>query len=115
MDRGSANRHGNAMTKKTPKDGRAWVVYLLRCKDGSLYCGTTNDLVARLEKHNQGKGAKYTRSRRPVKLAAFMSVMDKSTALKMEHKIKGMSKADKESICCLAMGRVPAYAATAVP
>jgi putative endonuclease len=45
-----------------------WVVYLVQCSDDSLYCGTTNNLEGRLSAHNAGKGAKYTRSRKPVKL-----------------------------------------------
>ena len=49
-------------------------VYLLRCGDGTLYCGWTTDLVARVKAHNQGKGAKYTRSRLPVELVWFEEV-----------------------------------------
>ena len=67
---------------------KRWVVYLLRCSDNSLYCGISNNLAARLAEHNSGKGAKYTRSRRPVALAAAGPEMTKSEALKLEHKIK---------------------------
>jgi putative endonuclease len=65
-----------------------WIVYLVRCSDNSLYCGVTNDLDNRLSNHNLGKGAKYTRSRRPVKLVGVSSTMSKSGALKLEHRIK---------------------------
>ena len=65
-----------------------WVVYLVRCSDKSLYCGITNNLKNRLAVHNSGKGAKYTRSRRPVTLVGTSSEMTKSEALKLEYRIK---------------------------
>jgi putative endonuclease len=65
-----------------------WTVYLVRCSDDSLYCGITNDLDNRLKNHNSGKGAKYTRSRRPVKLVGASPEMTKSEALKLEYRIK---------------------------
>ena len=65
-----------------------WAVYLVQCFDSSLYCGITNDLSKRLTEHNSGKGAKYTRSRRPVKLVGVVSQMTKSEALKLENIIK---------------------------
>lgn len=67
---------------------RNWVVYLVRCADRSLYCGITNDLEKRLEAHNFGKGAKYTRSRTPVVLLGTRFHMTKSEALKLEYRIK---------------------------
>ena len=67
---------------------KKWVTYLLRCSDNSLYCGISNDLKSRLLDHNSGKGAKYTRSRRPVELVGVSSELTKSDALKLEHKIK---------------------------
>ena len=67
---------------------KKWVVYLVRCSDKSLYCGISNDLKNRLIEHNSGKGAKYTRSRRPVELLGVSSEMTKSEALKLEYKIK---------------------------
>jgi len=69
-------------------DKRQWVVYLIRCSDESLYCGVTNNLKHRLAVHNLGKGAKYTRSRRPVELVGASSGMTKSDAFKLEYKIK---------------------------
>ena len=59
-----------------------WIVYLVRCSDKSLYCGISNDYKNRLIEHNSGKGAKYTRSRRPVKLIGISPEMTKSEALK---------------------------------
>ena len=67
-----------------------WVVYLVRCADQSLYCGITNNLEKRVEAHNLGKGAKYTRSRLPVELLGTSSGMTKSEALKLERRIKKM-------------------------
>ena len=74
-----------------------WVVYLLRCSDNSLYCGITNDLGSRLRDHNSGKGAKYTRSRRPVELVAKSPQMAKSEALKLEYNIKRLPAGKKIS------------------
>lgn len=73
----------------------SWVCYLLKCADGTLYCGITNDLDKRLAAHNAGEGAKYTRGRTPVKLAYSESCPDKSAALKREIEIKGLSRTDK--------------------
>ena len=67
---------------------KKWVVYLVRCSDKSLYCGISNDLENRLIEHNSGKGAKYTRSRRPVELIGVSSELTKSAALKLEYRIK---------------------------
>ncbi|MGD8716870.1 MAG: GIY-YIG nuclease family protein [Desulfobacterales bacterium] len=72
-----------------------WIVYLLRCSDNSLYCGISNDLKNRLTDHNSGKGAKYTRSRKPVELVGSSHEMTKSEALKLEYRIKRLS-ADKK-------------------
>jgi putative endonuclease len=74
---------------------KKWVVYLIRCSDKTLYCGISNDLERRLMDHNAGKGAKYTRSRRPVELVGVSSEMTKSKALKLEYRIKRLS-ADKK-------------------
>jgi putative endonuclease len=69
-------------------DKRRWLVYLIQCSDNSLYCGITNNLKNRLAAHNLGQGAKYTRSRRPVKLVGVSSMMTKSDALKLEYIVK---------------------------
>jgi putative endonuclease len=65
-----------------------WVVYLVRCSDKSIYCGISNDVQRRLKEHNSGKGAKYTRSRRPVALIDSSPEMPKPEALKLEYRIK---------------------------
>lgn len=67
-----------------------WHVYLVRCSDGSLYCGITRDLEKRLAQHNGRKpgGARYTRSRRPVNLIASLANLEHGQALRYEAKIK---------------------------
>lgn len=70
-------------------------VYVLRCKDNSLYTGWTNDLRHRLEMHRSGKGAKYTRGRGPLVLVYVELLADKSEALKREAAIKAMTKQEK--------------------
>lgn len=73
-------------------------VYILRCKDGSLYTGWCLDLEKRLALHNSGKGAKYTRSKRPCKLVYYEEISNKSEALKREIAIKKLTKAKKEDL-----------------
>ena len=73
-------------------------VYLLRCADGSLYCGWTTDPGARLAAHNSGRGAKYTRSRLPVTLVYSEAYEDRHDALSREWHIKRMSRAEKEKM-----------------
>jgi len=76
-------------------DKRQWVVYLVRCSDESLYCGITNNLKNRLIAHNSGRGAKYTKSRRPVELVGASSAMTKSDALKLEYRVKHVPTGSK--------------------
>jgi len=76
---------------------KKWVVYLVGCSDNSLYCGISNDIKSRLMKHDSGKGAKYTRSRRPVDLVGISPEMTKSEALKLEYSIKQLP-ADKKIV-----------------
>lgn len=71
---------------------------MLRCSDNSLYTGWTNNLEKRIKNHNDGKGAKYTRSRRPCKLVFKFEVESLSDALKLESKIKKLKKKDKEKL-----------------
>jgi len=73
----------------------AWYVYMLRCRDDSLYTGCTDDVERRLAVHLSGKGAKYTRSRLPVTLVYQEEVADKSAALRREAAIKGLTRAEK--------------------
>ena len=70
-------------------------VYILRCADDTLYCGWTTDLEARLATHNSGRGAKYTRSRRPVELVYSEAYDDRHDALSREWHIKRMSREEK--------------------
>ena len=74
---------------------KPWFVYILWCKDGSLYTGITNDIHKRLEKHNNGTGAKYTRGRGPVSLAYLQRYDNKSLAAKEEFRIKKLRKLQK--------------------
>jgi predicted GIY-YIG superfamily endonuclease len=75
-----------------------WYFYIVRCSDNSLYCGISNDLVKRIEKHNSGKGAKYTASKRPVKLVYQELCDDISAAKKREAQVKSWPKEKKEAL-----------------
>jgi len=80
-------------------NSKVWYVYIVRCSDNSLYCGITTDLARRVSEHNTSKkGAKYTRSRRPVRLAWNITSSCRSAASKLEHKIKKLPKIDKENL-----------------
>ena len=70
--------------------------YILECSDGTLYTGWTNDLERRVKAHNAGKGAKYTKSRRPVKLVYFESFSTKQEAMRREWEIKQLKRQEKE-------------------
>ncbi len=72
-----------------------WTVYIVRCGDGSLYCGITNDLPGRLAAHEAGKGAKYTRGRGPLELVFTRRTRSKSRALRLEHAIKSLPRQEK--------------------
>lgn len=82
-----------------------WTVYVVRCRDGSLYTGITTDAERRLAEHNRGLGAVYTRSRLPVELVYRESVGNRSQALRREYAIKQLTRPDKEA---LALRGVPA-------
>ena len=71
-------------------------VYIVKCGDGSLYTGWTNNLEARIKTHNLGKGGKYTRSRLPVELVYFEGFSSKEEAMKREAAIKKLSRKEKE-------------------
>ncbi len=71
------------------------VTYIVRCSDGTLYTGWTNDIDKRLLAHNQGLGAKYTRGRRPVELVYLERFQTKQEAMKREAAIKKLPRADK--------------------
>lgn len=76
---------------------KRWHVYILRCRDGSLYTGISTNVAARIIKHNLGQGAAYTRSRKPVTLAWCKPSKTESSARKREAKIKGWDKKEKEA------------------
>ncbi len=83
----------------TLKKEKKWLVYILECKDKTLYTGITNNLEKRLEQHNYGMdGAKYTRARRPVKCVYFEFQKNRSEATKREIKIKQLSRVEKLSL-----------------
>ena len=75
-----------------------WQIYIIECRDGSLYTGITVDLEKRLAAHNAGKGAKYTASRGPVQLVYHESAANRSEASKRENAIKKLSRNDKLSL-----------------
>lgn len=72
--------------------------YILRCGDGSLYTGWTNNLEKRLEAHNAGRGGRYTRSRLPVKLVYYESFDTKNEAMRREAAIKKFTRQEKEKL-----------------
>ncbi len=74
---------------------RNWHVYIVECRDGTLYTGISNDVDKRIRDHNSGIGSKYTKGRRPVKLLASWDCADKSDASKMEYRIKRLTREDK--------------------
>ena len=74
----------------------SWFVYIVRCSDNSLYCGTTTDLDRRVAAHDSGMGARYTRSRLPVQLVWYLRTTSKSEAFKEEFRIKRLQKAQKQ-------------------
>lgn len=77
----------------------SWAVYMVRCADGTIYTGVTTDVVRRTREHNRGsRGAKYTRSRRPVVLVHYEGADSRSAACKVECLIKKLSRADKEAL-----------------
>ena len=77
---------------------KANYTYILRCCDGSFYCGWTNDLVRRLAAHNAGTGGKYTRSRRPVELAWYHVSETKEEAMSLEARIKKLPRTKKDQL-----------------
>lgn len=72
--------------------------YMVRCRDNSLYTGWTNHLEKRIEMHNAGKGAKYTKSRLPVELVYYEEFETKEDAMRREYAIKKMKKKEKETL-----------------
>ncbi len=84
------------MSKKT---NQSWYIYILRCKDQTLYTGITTDLERRLQEHNfTDKGAKYTRCRRPVELVYSEKATSRVTAASREYQIKRLNRKEKEQL-----------------
>lgn len=75
-----------------------YYTYMIRCKDGSVYTGMTNDVNKRFTKHLDGVGAKYTKSHKPEKIEAIWRSKDKSLACKFEYQLKHLNKKQKEDI-----------------
>lgn len=88
--------------KKKPaakaKPAKKWFLYVLLCKDGTLYCGITNDLKRRITQHDAGKGARYTRGRGPVKLLRTWPQKNQSAALKAEFAFKRLTRRAKDTL-----------------
>lgn len=76
-------------------NSQLWYVYILECADGTLYTGYTNDVDARVAKHNAGKGAKYTKSRLPVVACHREELSSKLLAMQREYRIKQLTRAQK--------------------
>jgi len=80
-------------------NGVPWFVYLIECKDGSIYTGITNDVAARYAAHVAGKGARYTRSHPPQRLLATFAHDDRAAAARAEYAIKQLSAQEKRRLC----------------
>ena len=85
------------MEKEAEQENRNYT-YLVRCADGTFYCGWTNDLDKRIKAHNEGRGAKYTRSRRPVPLVYWEEFSTKTEAMQREAAVKKLTRQQKERL-----------------
>lgn len=88
-------------SKRRRKKSKPWHLYILKCADGTLYTGITNDVNKRFAVHQSGKGAKFTRTRLPVMLAYQEPCRSRSAALIREYKIKSLSRKKKEELASL--------------
>ena len=110
---GSGSTRGPCVPVGDPPSGgtlgsvAAWV-YLLRCRDGSLYCGWTVDVAKRVDQHNAGRGAAYTRSRKPVALVWHEPCADRSAALRRELAIKRLTRRQKLALVARGTLQAPA-------
>ena len=95
-----ANYSTASSEEKLPEENSSWRVYLLRCCDSSLYAGVTANLARRVRQHNGelAGGARYTKPRRPVTLAWSLAVPDRSSAQRIEARLKRLSKGEKEKL-----------------
>ncbi len=76
----------------------AWFLYLLECSDGSVYTGIATDVQARFDKHLSGAGARYTRSRKPVRVLASFELADRSSASRAEYWVKRLAPSEKRTL-----------------
>ncbi len=90
-------------------------VYIVECADLSFYTGYTTNVERRVAVHNIGKGARYTRSRLPVKLLAYWSLPTKTEALRVEHRIKQLSRQKKEDLLAAAIAQNPGIKDSGLP
>ena len=90
-------------------------VYIVECADLSFYTGYTTNVERRVAVHNTGKGARYTRSRLPVKLLAYWSLPTKTEALRTEHKIKQLSRQKKKALLAAAIAQNPGIKGSDLP
>ena len=75
-----------------------WQIYIIRCRDGTLYTGVTKNIKNRISLHNAGKGSKYTRGRRPVSLVYLEWSADQGSALRREYEIKQLDSGEKQKL-----------------
>ena len=97
----------NRPDAKDKTRGGEWCVYVLNCRNGSLYTGITNNLAQRLMQHEQGKGSKYMRSWRPFELVKTISCKDAAEARRLEYDLKRLTR--KEKIAALDLGSAPEH------
>jgi len=90
--------HGSAGLHQSSPEPTDWRVYLLSCADGTYYCGATNDIDRRMERHNRGIGSRYTRSRLPVSLVATSRGMTRGEALSLEAMVKKEKRQEKAAV-----------------
>ena len=83
-----------------------WYLYLARCADDTLYCGIARDVAARIAEHDAGKGARYTRGRGPLQVVLTRRFNDKGRALRVEYKVKQLSRAAKAALDTAALARL---------
>ncbi len=87
------------MLTHPPDAENTWCVYMVRCSDGTLYTGITKNLEKRIEAHNSGRdGARYTRSRRPVRLVYVKQAGSKTAAARLEYRIKKLKRSQKNEL-----------------
>jgi predicted GIY-YIG superfamily endonuclease len=87
-----------SLKNKTSSQNQTWFLYILKCCDGTLYTGITNNLSRRISQHNNGSASRYTRGRRPVQCMYYELCRSRSLALKREFSVKSLPKKEKERL-----------------